>query len=151
MGKRGPNPAGKLRVLDRKPPELFKPPRGLAKRERDLFTRIVEDHDPGHFNAGSVPLLVAYVQAAALAADAQELLARDGIMVPCAKDPTSLKAHPAVQVAAQASGVLASLYTKLRLREGRKMTSRPRDPERDALRYGRSGLMFGGRDSGSEP
>jgi hypothetical protein len=53
-------------AVDGLPPRL-QPPASLRKDERAIFALVVAGCDPRHFSESDVPLMVSYVQAAALA------------------------------------------------------------------------------------
>lgn len=84
------------------------PPATLDKQERSLWQQITASLPPGHFAPSDVPLLLAYVTAASLKAEADELVRREGMIV-------GGKAHPACKIAKLQAGLLASLAVKLKL------------------------------------
>jgi hypothetical protein len=100
-------------------PARLQPPDLLSAKERRLFVELVDACDPRHFVASDLPLICAYVQAAALS---QYLVA------------AARKSDDALARWEKATRLMAMLATRLRLsvqsRTDPKTLARMRRPER---------------------
>lgn len=99
MKQRGRKTAADLRVLQFERPRL-KPPAELTPSQTKVFAEAVNSRDADFFNAGDLPLLIAYARAVELERWAAGLVA---------EDPSQLAEWE------RACRVMISLATKLRL------------------------------------
>ena len=89
------------------PPRL-EPPASLPEAERAIFVSVVAACDPKHFRPSDLPLLVRYVEAAALADQAAEKLRIEGAVV-------GGRPSPWIVVQEKAVRTLVALSLRLRL------------------------------------
>lgn len=116
MGKRGPEPGGKLTVINPRPPKRPEPPRDMSKRAKATWRAIVRSLPAEHFPAGSLPLLRAYCEAEEVHHKATKIIDRAGPIIK-SENPNypTIKANPAVAIQTAKSGEMAQLSTKLKL------------------------------------
>jgi P27 family predicted phage terminase small subunit len=137
MGKRGPTPQSKLRVLERTTKQRPRPPAGMTDRARNLFKKIVDENKSDAFDAESISLLRAFCEA-----DVQHYLAtkqleeQGAVVYVTTHSGTIPRKNPWYDVQKESAATMSSISTKLR---NKGVTTEAEKPKSK-----REGLMFNG-------
>ena len=136
MGKRGPAPDGKIKVVEfnkRKDPE---PPRGMTKRAASLFREIVAGNKADAFDPESIALLRVFCEA-----DNQHFKATNALKRgPAVYESKTIKGdkffrkNPWFDIQKEAGATMSSVATKLRSK-GVVATPEKTGSRRDGLLY----------------
>jgi hypothetical protein len=140
MGKRGPTPSGKLRIIDGTTKKnVPTPPRGMSPHARILFKKIVGDNGPDAFDTESISLVRAFCEADNQHTKAtMELELKDAVVEVSTKAGVVPRRNPWFDVQKESAAVMNSISTKLRKR-GVTTNSGAQTPK-----SGRGSLMFMG-------
>lgn len=137
MGKRGPAPQSKIRVLEKSETKRPGPPAGMTPRARNLFKKIVGENKSDAFDAESVSLLRAFCEADAQHFLATKVLQKDGAVVYVDTRTGEIpRRSPWFDVQKESAATMSSISTKLRNKGIKTEAEKPKSK--------REGLMFKG-------
>jgi P27 family predicted phage terminase small subunit len=137
MGKRGPTPQSKIRVLDPSAQTRPNPPVGMTPRARNLFKKVVGENKTGTFDAEAVAMLRAFCEA-----DVQHFLAtkelqkQGAVIFVTTRDGNVPRRNPWFNIQKEAASTMTSVSTKLRNKGIKTEAEKPKSK--------REGLMFKG-------